>query len=73
MPPGLKKKRWMGRGVAGFFRPFIAAKKAGMFTRTCRVMKRKREKKSPSPPKTNQRYFQFLKANIEYRTRNFES
>jgi len=35
----------MDQGVAGFFRPSIAAKKAGMFTRTCRVMKRKKERK----------------------------
>jgi galactose-1-phosphate uridylyltransferase len=35
----------MDREVAAYFRPSTAAKRVGMFTRTCRVMKREKEKK----------------------------
>ena len=60
MPAGPKRKRWMGRGVAAYFRPSTAPKKVGMFIRTCRVMKRKREKKKTSHKKTSRRYMKFL-------------
>jgi len=59
MPLGLKRKRWMGRGVAAYFRPSIAARKVGTFTRTCRALKKKREKKRTAPKKTSRRYLKF--------------